>query len=375
MNLCYELSDNESKAIDISKLFFSIMVVFIHVYGTTFIMKENSIELISPDWFEAIKTLLSRIISACAVPAFFFYSSLLLYRKNFTWKSNVKKKLKTLFVPYIILNVFWILFDFFTHSVSLFQNYLGRGNYFLEWGVRDWIDAFTGIFSGYPFLYPLWFIRDLMLLNVLAIVIRKCIDKIPEIFLGIIIVIYLTINTNLIIAQDFEGIYNHEITALFFWSLGYYFVKYGIQLNRIDKVKIYKLIIPYLLLITLSFLLEKSSFLFAFSIHRLCIIIGLLFWYKMSYRLTTTSLSKLLIFFSNYSFSIFIFHEKNLTAFRKICISFLPNSLITALFMYFMVPFIIIICCIVLSVIMNKFTPHIYSLVTGSRTFNRKYQS
>ncbi len=366
MKTYYEISDNASKTIDISKVFFSVMVVFIHVYGTTFGTTNGAIALINPAWLETAKRLISGTISGCAVPAFFFYSALLLYRKEFRWKDNVRKKIRTLMVPYLILNVFWMVFDCFVHVVPFFSRFLGGGNIFAAWGWREWVDSLTGIFTDYPYLYPLWFVRDLFLLNLLASVIRKGIDRFPKISVTLVCAVYLLVDTKLLPGFASNGVYNHEVTALCFWCFGYFFVKFGVNPDRIESIKLYQILIPYAVFAALSVLFYDADYLFILS--RICALTGIVFWYKLSSLLNKTKWRRQLLFLSSFSFSIYIFHERCLSHFRKICAVLLPNTLWTSLFMYFVVPFIIVAGCIILSVLMNRVTPKTYALLTGNRT-------
>ncbi|HBL41629.1 MAG TPA: hypothetical protein DDY98_08815, partial [Ruminococcaceae bacterium] len=315
----YELSQNESEFINISKVFFSVLVVFVHVYAESVFFGSREYVLFNPGWLEFIKVAISKIIAGSAVPAFFFFSSLLLYRKEFTWKSNMKKKVKTLLVPYILLNAFWILFDQIPISTTEIHEILNSGPELFSWGIKDWEEAFIGIFSGYPCLYPLWFVRELLLLNVLAILIKKLMDWKPIIVVGLITALYFLVNTKAIIASDSEGVYNHNITALFFWTIGYVFVKYNIRLGSfLKKVNPYAISLVYFVLIILSTAIYGKVF-FDFVVSRLCVVAGIVFWLKLSSAVNGEKAKSILLWMSSFSFSIYIFHEKALGYFRTIC--------------------------------------------------------
>lgn len=366
----YHLSDNESKAINIAKAFFSILVVFVHVYGESIWVFGNEEKLINPWWLEIIKITISKTIAGSAVPAFFVISAVLLYRKEFVWKDNIKKKCKSLLIPYLILNAFWIIFDSIPFSLEGIHRYLHEGSYLLSWGVKDWEEAFIGIYSGYPCLYPLWYVRELLVLNILASIIKKLIDKLPEISLGVITALYLFINTKFVITCDGDGVYNHNLTALFYWCIGYFLVKYQIHLDSfLKKFNIVALSISYIALISVSTFISHKEYDYLFTVIRICIIVGVFFWFKVAFEIKSAKSIKSLLYLSSFSFSIYIFHEKALTYFRQIGILVLPNnSIFTSLLMYFLVPIIIICCCIVLSIFMKRFAPRFYSVITGSRT-------
>ena len=79
-----------------------------------------------PQWLWMIKYIISNVISIVAVPGFFIIASILLYRKPFGWKENVKKKIRTLIVPYFILNTMWILIFLICQSIPFLKIYFGR---------------------------------------------------------------------------------------------------------------------------------------------------------------------------------------------------------------------------------------------------------
>lgn len=88
------------------------MVLFIHSYTKTVSMNSGTIVLQVPGWLNTLKYVISESISKCAVPGFFVISAVLLYRKEFSWWENLKKKLRTLMIPYLIMNTFWVVFYF-----------------------------------------------------------------------------------------------------------------------------------------------------------------------------------------------------------------------------------------------------------------------
>lgn len=105
-NNIYYINEAESRRINIAKVWFTIMVIYIHSYSEAIKFTTGSVSINMPLEYEMIQYILSQAISRCAVPAFFLILSILLYRKQFLWKNNIKKKIKTLLVPYIILNGF-----------------------------------------------------------------------------------------------------------------------------------------------------------------------------------------------------------------------------------------------------------------------------
>ena len=80
----YYLTDDFSRRISICKVWFTVMVLFIHSYTEAVLIKSGTVILQVPKWLEATKYLISVSISKCAVPGFFLISAILLFRKDFS---------------------------------------------------------------------------------------------------------------------------------------------------------------------------------------------------------------------------------------------------------------------------------------------------
>ena len=91
----YSLNSREKNSIIILKAIFTIMIVFIHANYSTILYGDNVIEKNNVG-FSTIVRLFSVVIPLCAVPGFFLISSVLLYRKEFGFLENIRKKVKRL---------------------------------------------------------------------------------------------------------------------------------------------------------------------------------------------------------------------------------------------------------------------------------------
>ena len=99
----YQLSEKDSKVIDYIRAMSIVLVLFIHSNNDTssaFVGTNITPELVC----SIVKYLGSRVFGRVAVPAMFLIASILLYKKGYTWKINVEKKVRTLLIPYIIIN-------------------------------------------------------------------------------------------------------------------------------------------------------------------------------------------------------------------------------------------------------------------------------
>lgn len=354
--MLYKITDVESKRINIVKVWFTIMVVFIHSYSETINLTSGNVNLEVPLWLEIMKYSISRCVSSCAVPGFFFISAVLLYRKEFAWKDNLKKKIKTLLLPYFLINSFWILFYYICQQIPLLSDYFSNSaNMVGEWNALNWLNAY-GVLANEPLCYPLWFIRNLFILNIFSIVIKMLIDRFPKLLLALLAFIWLVL----------DGSYMTQ--AICFWGLGYFWVKSKLQLSILDKHK--RLIaISYIILIVLDvFVREMVVYRLIYRlIHRLCTVVGIAFWYTCLTNFKSVNFNKLLLHLSAYSFSIYLFHEMCLSILKKICVKIFPTTVVFQLLEYILIPFIVIGGCLVVSVGLKKVVPRFYSVLTGNR--------
>lgn len=113
----------------------------------------------------------------------------------------------------------------------------------------------------------------------------------------------------------------------------------------------------------------KSQFSYTYLIVYADITIGILFWIKVSYYLTNLSgiIQQVIFNLSKYSFCIYIFHQIPTTILEKIMYRVFPKTVASYISQYILVIIIIIAWCILLSKILERFAPKVYSLLTGNR--------
>ena len=179
----YRVSKDESERIRILKMWFAIMVVMIHaIFLEGIYLEGGTMAEDLPIWLARTQYFIAEVVSTCAVPGFFFLSAMFLYRKEFTWAGNMRKKVRSLVVPYFLVTTAWIAVYYIGQHVGALRMYFGNPeNNVSGWGLWEWINAYLGINrldrlgQGFnkPLVGPLWFIRDLFVLNALAVLIKK----------------------------------------------------------------------------------------------------------------------------------------------------------------------------------------------------------
>ena len=352
----WRISEEESRRISILKVWLSVMVVFIHL--------ENEISTAGgqaaaalPGWLDTLEFVISRAVSRCAIPAFFFLSAYLLYRKPFRWEQNIRKKVRSLLVPYVILNTFWIFVFFAGQHIPALSAYFSREETMVgSWGIVDWIGAYFGSPSNdwCPLLYPLWFIRNLFILNLLAPAFEWLVRKAGTWSLLLFIPVWLLPEENSI------------ALSFCFWGLGCFFSVRRIPLSSLDKYRKAAFAYP-LLILAVCLLRRELGEIGPRIVYHICLLAGMLFWYTCTTKIREGGFRKALLFVAGYSFCIYLFHEMSLTILRKIFAKILPQSGPAAMAQYFGPAAVVIAGCILLSWLLNRYVPKIYEMISGGR--------
>lgn len=355
----YKIDKEYSARISILRFLLIVLVVYIHSYSDEIRFADTIQAMNSPPQLQYIKEIFSLIICKAAVPLFFLISGILLYRKSFTWINNFQKKVKTIGIPYMFWNLFWIFLFFIMQSISLSEPYFSNSdNIIRNFGIKEWIHAFFGINRTgvlyYPFLYPFWFLKDLFILNLAATVIKISIDKMPFLFFIIASGLWLCDLCIYIVSPE----------ALFFFALGYFIVKYKLDIKIIDKIGYLEISVLYALAIYVEVLAPNLISI----IHKISILIGIVFFVKLSgFFVRRERIGEVFINLSGYTFFIYAFHEYSLRIIKKLMARFFLQTALVQLLEYVFLPVLIIIISIIVGKLFGKIWPKLYSLVTGGR--------
>lgn len=300
---------------------------------------------------------ISSVVSSCAVPGFFFMAAMFLYRKPFSWKANALKKIKTLLIPFLLLNTFWIVLTFCSQQVPALRAFSKPAKIISNWNVINWFEAYLS--NKLIFLWPTWFMRDLFVLNLLAVFILKILNAFPKISAAVLVLAWLFVPNEL---YRFSA---GELQAICFFGLGCLFVRKNFKLEIFDRVPALVHWGVYVALVVAD-LLTRGKF-FNLFIHRLGVIYGIIFWYSCATKFKAGGLKNFLLGFSAFNFSIYIFHEPMRVFLQRFFTRFFTPNTIFQLLLYFVVPIFVILYCVTLSVLLKKYFPRVYALVTGDR--------
>ena len=348
----YILSIEESSRLNILKYIAIIFVVYIHAYAVDVNFADGTNTFLLPWWLLFFENLVSQTIAQCGVPLFFLISSILLFKKQRDYKSTIKEKIKSLFIPYFIWNSFWICVFAVLQNLSFTAPYFsGNHTPILDSSFSEWLALYgIGFSLPYPQDYPLWFMRDLMLVTLLFPVVEKIADKFPKfLFAGAVI--------TLVIPADFP------LKEAFLWfCIGACIVKLQIHMTLFDNISTWKLFFVYAICASIKMMVNSHI------INVLFIYIGIIFWLRVSKSIYNCEKAKnIFLRLSTWTFMIYVAHEMTLSSLKKICFRLLPTEPIWLLMEYLLLPAVVIIGCSIAGAILKRATPKLYSVATGAR--------
>lgn len=360
----YNITAEESKRIQIMRILLTVMVIFWHSDEPVISFADGDVLLQAPLWLDAAKDLISGVIARCSVPGFFFLSAVLLYRRDFRWSDNIKKKTRTLAVPYLIINTLWIVVYFIGQGLPVISRYFANpAKMIRSWGVWKFFEAYLGTRLSsdrslfFPFVSPTWFIRDLFTLNLIAPLLKKAVDKFPKVIFVIL---------SAMVVFDFHThIFCISTTALAYFCFGYYLVKYDRHLTELDRVPAPAMAGLYIVSIAMFYLTRGTAAEHLF--RAFSIIAGFSFFFRFATKFKSDKIEQGFLSAARYSFTIYLFHAPSLGMLQKISARFLPMGAFTQVLTYFGAPIVIFFACMIFSAFLEKCFPGIYAVISGGR--------
>lgn len=308
--------------------------------------------------YDSINYFFAQILARVAVPMFFMFSGFLFFYRtdSFTfgvYKEKIKKRILTLFVPY----VFWNLMV----AISLLFICKSEPSYSLiDWLKSLWNaatppPAFAGEgIASYPISNQFWYIRDLMVTILFSPIIYLFTKK-TFYFVFLLGILWITGCWFLV-----TGI---NLTALFFFSLGAYF-----SINKRNFISIVK---PYTILLGIMYLLFSIPVFITKDLgwtplRRVGILLGIAFTISLTARYIADNKWRVNKFLSESSFFIFAYHILALTISRTI-VSFSFSTDLMCTILYFVELVVVIVGGLFLYYFLRRCFPKFTAVITGGR--------
>ena len=286
--------------------------------------------------------------------------------------AQMKKRLRTLGIPYLCWSAFALLLTFVwqqfpatAQAVKQAQlDQLGDNRPYAEIGMGGIL--FRWLLASVAF--QLWFIRSLLVYNALYPLLLKAVLKIPSIWFPVVIFLWLT--TFGVIFIEGEG--------LLFFTLGMAIQKSAFDVDdapRWLRVNIWApvFIISAALKTWLAFQFgwDITSFIILSLLHKICVFSGLVtVWYGCNKLVNFFMERKWFVWLTAFSFIIYAMHVPLVNYCTRIVFAYFSHMPNLRLFTFFVLPIIIIACCILTGAVFRRVFPKIYALATGGRGLN-----
>lgn len=312
---------------------------------------------------EWIQLVITQGIAQCAVPLFFLFAAYLQARKADCYKTLLKKKLKTLVIPYVLwisLNGIYFAFGkliLIKIFPSLFQNH--EIDMFI-WTKWDWFHKIIGYGTGDgipEFAGQFWFVRDLFILVIVSPIIQFLLKKFKLGFFILVFIIYfLKIK-----------VYFVRTTALFFYVSGLYWGYYNFNLFKIiDKIKFFEVIIVWIFSFLWEFIgFDEGNAIGSFTELSSCVLL-----LKLSANIIKNEkIYNIANYLSGFSFFLYAIHMPLLNEYlKKLWIHFFPmKNGFFCLFEYFGVTILTVVIGTGIGIVLKKICPKLFVLLNGGR--------
>jgi hypothetical protein len=160
------------------------------------------------------------------------------------------------------------------------------------------------------------------------------------------------------------NIYLVSTGALFWFSLGYYVIKYGINYKKIDAITYADIGLVYAITIGIELFFTEDVPI----IHAINIIIGSLFFLKLSRAFVRHEKTyRLLAWLEKYAFFVYAIHGILLAILLQLSVKIIPMRGAWILIQYFSVNILGILLFLGISVLFKKLLPKPYAALTGGR--------
>lgn len=345
---------------DLVRLPLIVLVVFIHVIpseSNPILVGKNSI---GGGIYLVISELFSHSLGRIAVPAFFFISGYFMFYKLTQWEKglyvhNLKKKLQTLIIPYVLWNALY--YGMIFAKVDVAQR-LGFPVY--DYEIHSLEKSFFAHLVD-PINYPLWYLRDLICMNLIFPLFYLSFKYLRGRIAGLLFLALYLWGIEL-------SIPGFSSTAIFFVGLGGYF---GFQkANILDLCYRYRYPALLFMLALLPPALIYNQEPFSEYLIRAYIPAGIICFFNLTIwleanfkRLASWCRHALSAVFFVYALHTMYIMNWVTAGLKRLNL----NDGALQLIPYFLAPVVVIVVCYAAYLFIKKITPRFLALLTGGR--------
>lgn len=346
-----------SKIIDFLRFPATVLVVLLHAYTTLQMTSAMEMSL-----YTNVSSCISLCLGEIGVPLFFTISGYLFFLNysKYDYYRKIKTRTKSLLVPYLIWNTFFICVYFIIQQIpTLSPFFSGNNKRIIDYSFIDLIRAYWDCGNwnegnGTPILQTYWYVRNLFILCLFSPVIYYIVKKTNYICVSIIIVLW-------ILKTDSA----FTLSSLSFFGLGAYLSQNIDKLWISVKKNLYPLAYSYIIILIIDILLKTNGFYpYGYYVHRIGILIVIPFLFSLSSKLFyKIPIPKLL---TKSSFFIYSLHLPVMLAVRKISYRFISEEYEIIHILLYLASVPIVICiCLIFYKLLKKYALNLLNVING----------
>lgn len=337
-----------SRRIDALRIVLIGLIVLAHGGKSLLVMPERG------PVAEWVLEILNRNVDFTAVPLFFTLSGYLFLRRfelsRAAYGEMLKKKFASILIPYLVFNIGISIWLLIFGSLPM----IGTATTLRTDGI---VVKTLGLFT-LPINYPLWFLRDLLVVFLLSPVLLLFFKEIPRVGLVVLFTAW---------AAGSPGAYSLSGNAFAFY-LGGYLARSGVDLS--DTRALDRLVLPLFpaltLLLALHHLIPLPPDVQAF-VFKCNMMLGVAFFWCLSRRSWFKG-SRILSGAAPHSFFVYLAHEPTISIVQtRILEAWTPTGDPGQTLFYFGTGFFVIGFLWALGALLARIAPQAYGLITGSR--------
>lgn len=186
-----------------------------------------------------------KLIYLFHMPLFFFISGYF-YNEKYSPKILIKKRIKSLYLPFIKYEIIFLVFHNIFYKLNLYN--LQSSSPVSKYSLNDILINLIhiGLFDGTEMLLsPFWFLACLFIVTIIFCMILNITNKLKlkEIVTALIVIILLMLgelltkmNINIVVSPFCKEIFNVSLVALFFFYIGFIYKKCELKIAISSKI-------------------------------------------------------------------------------------------------------------------------------------------
>lgn len=341
--------------------FLIVLVIFLHSYNLP-LEKHTGNTILREGYSSYVQYFCTQGITRVAVPLFFAISGYLFFL-NITGKPDeflikMKKRIKTIAVPYLLWSLIGLLFNYILQQFPFSRRFFTH-KLFADYSAGELLH--TVLIDPVP--YQLWFLRDLIVLVVLSPVLFLLVRYLKSFLLLFLLIIWGT-RLDLIIFSN---------EALLFFTFGAFLAIQHVEIGYGKLVKssglLFALWIVLIIckMLLISIMMKQPVILNL--LHKASVLVGVAaVWGIYDKLFGNKEISGTRFYYiSGFSFFLYAFHEPMLMMVKKACFVITGKGEAATLLIYFLVPLIIIASGTTMAWVLKNKVPGLYRVATGGR--------